>query len=89
VKDDIIVGGHLLQGHTFGIAVAENTQLADSSENPLDGIMGLAQSKGNSNQQVPNPVEALKSSGLIDETIVSFYLGRVGDEENHGEVTFG
>lgn len=40
-------------------------------------------------QKNPIPVEVLANAGLIDAPIVSYKLGRSGDKENDGEITFG
>ncbi|KZT59158.1 acid protease [Calocera cornea HHB12733] len=87
VSDDVVLAGLSLPAHTFGVADIESTDFS-ASDITFDGLMGLAQ-QGLSQQQVPTPVEALATAGLIKDPITSFKLSRLADGLNDGEVTFG
>lgn len=87
IQDDINIAGLALPGHTFGATTSESPEFS-SNKIPFDGLMGLAQSTL-SQQQTLTPVEALAKGGLISDAIVSYKLGRVRDNKNDGEITFG
>jgi hypothetical protein len=87
VQDDVSIAGLVLPAHTFGATTVESPEFS-SNKIPFDGLMGLAQSTL-SQQQTLTPVEALAKSGLISDAIVSYKLGRVRDNNNDGEITFG
>lgn len=85
IKDDLVVAGLPLPGHTFGVASKETDNFVT---NQFDGIMGVAQSSL-SEQRTLTPVESLAEAGSIKDAIVSFKLSRLADQTNDGEVTFG
>jgi len=87
IQDDVSIGGLSLPAHTFGATTIESPQFS-SNKIPFDGLMGLAQSTL-AQQQTLTPVEALAKAGLISDAIVSYKLGRVRDNKNNGEITFG
>jgi len=87
IQDDVTIAGLSLPAHTFGVADLESPQFS-SNKVASDGLMGLAQSSL-SQQQTLTPVEALAKNGLISDAIVSYKLGRVRDNDNGGEITFG
>jgi hypothetical protein len=87
IQDDVSIAGLALPGHTFGVATVESQEFS-RNEVPFDGLMGTGQSKL-SNQGVLTPVEALAEGGLISDAIVSYKMGRVRDNDNDGEITFG
>jgi len=87
IQDDVSIAGLSLPGHTFGATIVESPEFS-SNKIPFDGLMGLAQSTL-SQQQTLTPVEALAKAGLISDAIVSYKLGRVRDNKNDGEITFG
>jgi Eukaryotic aspartyl protease len=87
IKDNLVIAGLQLPGHTFGVATIETNDFA-SDQTKFDGIMGLAKSTL-SQQQTLTPVESLAQAGKIQEAITSFKLSRLADQKNDGEVTFG
>jgi len=87
IKDNLVVAGLQLLGHTFGVATVESQDFS-SSNTSFDGILGLGQSTL-SQQQTLTPVESLAQAGLIKEAIVSYKLSRLADQKNDGEVTLG
>jgi hypothetical protein len=87
IQDDVSISGLALTGHTFGVTTSESSEFS-SNQIPSDGLMGLAQSTI-SEQRTLTPVESLAQSGLISDAIVSYKLGRVSDNNNDGEITFG
>lgn len=87
VKDDVSIAGLDLSEHTFGVADVESPEFS-SDRVQFDGLMGLAQSSL-SNQKTPTPVEALATSGLISDPVVSYKMARVRDNNNDGVITFG
>jgi len=86
VQDNLQIAGLSLTSHSFGVANQE-TENFSSNQSPFDGLMGLAKSSL-STQQNPTPIEALASSGLVSDAIVSYKLARFADQ-NDGEITFG
>ncbi|KAH8117800.1 acid protease [Phellopilus nigrolimitatus] len=87
INDNLNVAGLNLQNHTFGVATQESVDFS-ADTTTFDGLMGLAQSTL-SEQKVLTPVESLAKAGSISSAITSFKLGRVADNNNDGEVTFG
>jgi len=86
ISDVVTIAGLTLLNHTFGVANQETTDFTGS---PFDGLMGLALSKHLSEQQTPTPIEALKDANKVTSATVSYDLGRIGDKNNTGEITFG
>ncbi|KAJ7220032.1 acid protease [Mycena pura] len=86
VNDTIVLGGVLLDNHTFGIAHEISSSF--SRDAVADGLMGLGKA-GLSNQGVPTPVQVLRNRGVIPAAITSYRLPRLLDHTNNGEVTFG
>jgi len=87
VQDNVVIDGLALNKHTFGTANRESSDFSAFAI-PYDGLMGLGLSVG-SNQQVPNPVDALASAGLIKDAVTSYKISRLADGKHDGEITFG
>lgn len=66
----------------FGLAETTST---DFNHFPFDGILGLAMSKG----RTDNFLQELKENKLLKSNIFSVSLGRYADGVNVGQVTFG
>ncbi|KIY64559.1 acid protease [Cylindrobasidium torrendii FP15055 ss-10] len=87
VTDDLVLAGQTITGHKFGAATVESKEFADAAVK-YDGVMGTARSTSAS-QRTETPVEALARIGFIEQAITSYKLGRIADDANDGEVTFG
>ncbi|KAH8821183.1 aspartic peptidase domain-containing protein [Xylogone sp. PMI_703] len=66
----------------FGIA---NTTSDDFNSFPMDGILGLAQTKGST----PNFLETLTAAKLLQSNIFGISINRASDGPNNGEINFG
>ena len=86
-KDTISMGGLTLRNHTFGVTLQQSVEFS-GADVQFDGLVGTAQSRL-SNQGVLTPVEALREAGAISSATVSYALGRVDDDTNVGQITFG
>ncbi|EGG09113.1 uncharacterized protein MELLADRAFT_34629 [Melampsora larici-populina 98AG31] len=87
VQEDITIGGLLLQHHTFGGVTSASNEFAGSTI-PFDGLMGTAKSSLSS-QKVITPIEAMAKAGIISGAFIGYSLGRVSDNQNIGQATFG
>lgn len=87
IKEDITIGGLLLRQHTFGGVTSASKEFT-SSNIPFDGLMGTAKSSLSS-QKVMTPIEAMAKAGLISGAFIGYSLGRVSDNQNIGQATFG
>lgn len=67
---------------TFGVA---NTTSSDFTHFAFDGILGLAMTKG----ATDNFMDSVQEDGLLKSNIFSFDLNRAEDGPNTGELTFG
>jgi len=86
-QDSLSFAGLNLTDHVFGVTTAESTEFS-SDRVPFDGLMGLAQSIL-SDQATSTPIEALKTAGAVKVAQTGYALGRVADETNIGQITFG
>ncbi|RSH85382.1 hypothetical protein EHS25_004778 [Saitozyma podzolica] len=77
-SDTVSIAGMTLQNHAFGVTTQESVQFSSNSV-PFDGLMGLSFSKALSQQGVFTPIESLAQSGQVQQAIMGFALGRVGE----------
>jgi len=87
VSDNLSIAGLTLPKHTFGSAMAQSSQLIKAG-GAFDGIMGLGQSFLSAQKHLTT-IDSLAQSGLIPEPIVSYFISRLADGKNNGQVTFG
>ncbi|TYJ53726.1 hypothetical protein B9479_005633 [Cryptococcus floricola] len=85
--DTMTIAGMTLVNHAMGVTTQESVQFSGANV-PFDGLMGLALSTL-SNQGVSTPIESLKSTGVLQNTVLGIALGRVNDGDNNGELVFG
>ncbi|KAH9810844.1 aspartic peptidase domain-containing protein [Melampsora americana] len=87
VQEDITIGGLVLPHHTFGGVTLASNEFSGPTI-PFDGLMGTAKTSLSS-QKVITPIEAMAKAGIISGAFIGYSLGRVSDNQNIGQATFG
>lgn len=85
--DSMTIAGMKLDNFGFGVATKETNQFGGSNI-PFDGLLGLG-GASLSTTNLDTPIQALYSNNKVSQPIVGYRLGRVADNNNKGQITFG
>lgn len=85
-KDTLTIGGLKVEGQVFAEAVQEPSLSFIAAY--FDGIMGLGFPEISVGKVTP-PFQNMIEQGLLPEPVFSFWLNRIAEEEQGGEMVLG